>query len=875
MTVLRGVLASAKGRTIVAASAILISGLAVTFAARMLSERMIAADMQRRFSADAADIATAVGDRLRTHAEVLVSMQGLYASIGGKVDRAQFRRYIDVLDLARRYPGFQALQSLRKVQPEGLDAFVAEMRADNSVDASGPGEFTVRPPGKRASYNLVEFVEPMRGNEDALGFDAGANPAQLDSLHRAAETGRIVATPPVKLVQDTSGGLGFILRAPIYRIGEPAQTTSQRVAALRGFVASVYRMNDLMRGVLDPRTLQQMQVQIVDRGYAKQTEGTLSGEPEDPSGAATLMYNSLEPNLNLVSQTAESAGIAADRSLVVGERVWRVVFSARPGSIYEVDRLVPNLVLASGAVISLLMALLAVIGLRSRQLSGNLNALDAEQRALVDNPLAGILFTEGHRILRGNRRMAELCGVAPDELPGSTVDTLLATEADSTAFGTALTTIRDSAMATEAELHLRRKDGSTLLIDVYGKPLAAGSRNGAGEILWVIRDKTDAMLMDAERREHARELQASNARLTSSLQASEIRAKEIVLLTELSGVLQSCQAPNEIFAAVQNYAGFLFPEEAGALYLMNETRDAVTRGPHWGELTSAATSFPLEDCWALRRGTTFPISPASQGLVCGHAACRETHGSRYGSGYVCQPLVAQNHLMGLLYREACGPAFAEGTDQLATMLAEQVSLALANLDLREQLRSQAIRDQLTGLYNRRFLEDALTRETGRAARSGEPVAVAILDVDHFKRINDTYGHEAGDAVLRELGQALLKTIRKTDIVGRFGGEEFLMLLPGASVEVAQARALEVLEAVRAMEVAIPNGAPLNHITASIGVAAMPLHVARGDALVAAADTALYQAKGQGRNRVVLSDRRAILPAPAPAEMPLGLTGTDS
>ncbi|MEH2608769.1 diguanylate cyclase [Bradyrhizobium sp. AZCC 1693] len=866
MTVLRGVLASAKGRTIAAASAILISGLAATFAARLLSERMIAADTQRRFSADAADISTAVGDRLRTHAEVLVSMQGLYASIGGKVDRAQFRRYIDVLDLSRRYPGFQALQSLRQVGPDGLDAFVAEMRGDASVDAGVQPEFTVRPPGKRASYNIVEFVEPMRGNEDALGFDAGANPAQLDSLRRAAETGRIVATPPVKLVQDMSGGLGFILRAPIYRTAEPAQTISQRVAALRGFVASVYRMNDLMRGVLDPWTLQQMQVQIVDRGYAKQTEGTLSGEPEDPSGAATLMYNSLEPNLNLVSQVAWSAGITADRSLVVGERVWRVVFSARPGSIYEVDRLVPNLVLASGVIISLLIALLAIIGLRSRQLSGNLSALDAEQRALVDNPLAGILFTEGRRILRGNRRMAELCGASSDELPENSVDSLLATEADSTAFGAALTTIRDSAMATEAELHLRQKDGSALLIEAYGKPLAAG------EILWVVQDKTDAMQMDAERREHARELQESNARLTSSLQAAEIRAKEIVLLTELSGVLQSCQAPNEIFAAVQNYAGFLFPEEAGALYLMNETRDAVTRGPHWGELTSAVTSFPLEDCWALRRGTTFPISPASQGLVCGHAACRETHGSGFGSGYVCQPLVAQNNLMGLLYREACGPAFAEGADQLATMLAEQVSLALANLDLREQLRSQAIRDQLTGLYNRRFLEDALTRETGRAARSGEPVAVAILDVDHFKRINDTYGHEAGDAVLRELGQVLLKTIRKTDIVGRFGGEEFLMLLPGASVDVAQSRGLAVLEAVRAMEVSIPNGAPLNHITASIGVAAMPLHVARGDALVAAADAALYQAKGQGRNRVVLSDRRAILPTPA--EMQLGLTGTD-
>ena len=136
-------------------------------------------------------------------------------------------------------------------------------------------------------------------------------------------------------------------------------------------------------------------------------------------------------------------------------------------------------------------------------------------------------------------------------------------------------------------------------------------------------------------------------------------------------------------------------------------------------------------------------------------------------------------------------------------------------------------DPLTGVPNRRHLEAVLAEEAKRGERFGRTFSVLMVDVDHFKRINDTYGHEAGDAVLRELGQALLKTIRKTDIVGRFGGEEFLMLLPGASVDVAQARALAVLEAVRAMEVAIPNGPPLNQITASIGVAAMPLHVARG------------------------------------------------
>jgi diguanylate cyclase (GGDEF)-like protein len=295
----------------------------------------------------------------------------------------------------------------------------------------------------------------------------------------------------------------------------------------------------------------------------------------------------------------------------------------------------------------------------------------------------------------------------------------------------------------------------------------------------------------------------------------------------------------------------------------------VVRGPHWGDLSGDVISFHPEDCWALRRGATFPVSRASQGIVCGHAVCCEAA----GGAYVCQPLIAQNNLLGLLYREAAsGVPFAAGADQLATMLAEQVSLAIANLELRDQLRNQAIRDQLTGLYNRRFLEDALARETGRAARSGEAVAVASLDVDHFKRINDTHGHEAGDAVLRSLGRILRETTRKTDIVGRFGGEEFLLLLPGANLEVAQARAEEVLDAVRAMQVAIPGGATLDNVTASIGLAVMPLHVGKGDALVAAADAALYQAKGQGRNRVMASDRRTV--TSRLAEVAFGLTGTE-
>jgi diguanylate cyclase (GGDEF)-like protein/PAS domain S-box-containing protein len=849
----------ARRATLVAA-AILIGGFAATAAVRAFTEHMLVTETQRRFTADAADITTAIGERLRTHAEVLVSMQGLYASLG-RVDRAQFRRYLDVLDVSRRYPGFQALQSLRNVKAEDLEAFVAEMRADPGAARDGQGEFAVRPPGARPSYNAIEFVEPMRGNEDSLGFDAGSNPAQLDSLRRAAETGRIVATPPVKLVQDNSGGLGFILRAPIYRAGEPAQTTTQRVAALRGFVASVYRMNDLMRGVLDPRTLQQMHVTVIDRGYAKPTaDGVMSAEPE-VIDAAILMYDSFEPNLSLVAPAAASAlGISADRALVVGDRVWRVTFDARVGSSYAIDRALPNFALVSGVIITLLIALLTAIVMRSRQLSGSLSALDAEQRALVDNPLAGILFTDGRRILRGNRRIAELTGREADTLPGSTIDQLLAGEADRAAFATALARVGQSGLATEVELHLRRHDGAMLPINAYGKPLARG------EILWVVQDKTDALLMEAERREHAREMQATNARLTASLEAAEIRAREIALLTELSGMLQSCQSLDEIYAAIETYAVHLFPDEAGALYLMNAERDAVQRGARWGALSSEATAFGPLDCWALRRGAVFPTSPASQGMTCRHACC-----AKAGAAVVCQPLIAQNNLLGLLYREhASAPAFDAGADQLATMLAEQVSLAIANLELREQLRGQATRDALTGLHNRRHLEDALTRETARSAADGKPLALALLDVDHFKKINDTHGHDGGDAVLRGLGEVLRETARGDEIVGRFGGEEFLLLLPGASVEAAEARAGAVLDAVRAMQVSWPGGM-LAGVTASIGIAVMPFHAAKAEALVAAADAALYRAKAQGRNRVVVADKRAVT---VPVEADFRSTGTD-
>jgi diguanylate cyclase (GGDEF)-like protein len=186
--------------------------------------------------------------------------------------------------------------------------------------------------------------------------------------------------------------------------------------------------------------------------------------------------------------------------------------------------------------------------------------------------------------------------------------------------------------------------------------------------------------------------------------------------------------------------------------------------------------------------------------------------------------------------------------QLADTVARQIALALANLSLREQLQQQAIRDPLTGLHNRRYLDETLPRELQRAGRQGQPVGVIMLDIDHFKRFNDTYGHDAGDTLLRVAGDFLQQHTRGDDIACRYGGEEFTLVLPGASLADTQQRAEELRAGIQSLNVA-HQGQPLDKVTASLGIAIFPAHGSTAEVLVSAADQALYQAKRNGRNRV--------------------------
>jgi diguanylate cyclase (GGDEF)-like protein/PAS domain S-box-containing protein len=336
------------------------------------------------------------------------------------------------------------------------------------------------------------------------------------------------------------------------------------------------------------------------------------------------------------------------------------------------------------------------------------------------------------------------------------------------------------------------------------------------------------------------DLQKANGQLTD-------RVAQMALLNELEEQLQACLAVTEVYQVTAQLVAKLFPAEAGALYVINNSRNWVETGSAWGAMPPEAPAFGLEDCWALRRGRTHLSGIGQANLPCRHLDPAPPPFS------VCMPLLAQGETLGVLHLRAASAAnpWDEAKEQLARVIADSIALALANLKLRETLRQQSIRDPLTELFNRRYMEESLERELLRSARTQRPVGIIMIDVDNFKKMNDAYGHDFGDAVLRQLGRFLKERTRGGDIACRYGGEEFTLILPEANLEQTRLRAEQHLQDFQAMPVH-HNGQLITSPTLSLGVAAYPQHGAIAADVLKAADSALYRAKHEGRNRVIVS-----------------------
>ena len=384
-----------------------------------------------------------------------------------------------------------------------------------------------------------------------------------------------------------------------------------------------------------------------------------------------------------------------------------------------------------------------------------------------------------------------------------------------------------------------RKDGSHFLAN----GIITALRDEAGHLRGFAKVTGDI----TERRE------VEKARLEA--RALQQRTTEITLLSQLGTLLHACLTVDEAFNIFSQFAPRLFPTESGALYILSPSRNALESVSVWGDFPAGEQVFSPDDCWALRSGRMHYVDEPSSAVLCRHLR------GWSAVAHLCVPMAAQGDTLGILHvhsnpvspvetKEVIRP-LSDSKRQLATAIAEQVGLALANLKLRETLRLLSVRDPLTGLFNRRFMQESLERELRRAARSSRPLGGILLDIDHFKQFNDSYGHEAGDIVLRELGGFLQSQIRGEDIACRVGGEEFLLILPDTSLDVTRQRAEKLREASKRVSIQY-GGRPLDVIAFSMGVVVFPVHGTTCDVILRSADEALYQAKAQGRDRVVVA-----------------------
>jgi len=388
------------------------------------------------------------------------------------------------------------------------------------------------------------------------------------------------------------------------------------------------------------------------------------------------------------------------------------------------------------------------------------------------------------------------------------------------------------------DLPLKTKDGRLVQVEFVSNVYLVG---GEKVIQCNIRDITERKRAEAR-------IKTANDELLVLVKELQWRDRELQLLNQMNDLLQSCMTQAEAYKVITLMMGELFPAQNGCLAILHNRGQELETVACWGPDAIMKSAFSLKDCWALRRGQLHEVLNPQAGLVCGHFI----HPPQVG--YLCLPLMVQGETLGVLSlidSVTRKDVHQDSLQQLAMTVGESIKLCLSNLKLRDELRHQAIHDPLTGLFNRRYLDETLPRELNRALRLNAPLCVVMLDIDGFKQFNDSFGHGSGDSLLREFGSVLRKHLRNSDISCRYGGDEFFLVMPDSAVEDTRQRVEEIRTFLKEIQQLHYSGQELDIITLSAGIAFMPDHGTTESQLLQAADDAMYTAKQAGRDRIVV------------------------
>ena len=959
-----------------AAWLVLAAGVVLSAAAALLVAGQLEHEARLKFESAVSDAKAAIETRVNDYADVLSGVRGLFAAIE-TVNRAEFARYIQNLNLANRYPGIQVIHYSRRITAAGRPAFEAMVRGDTRVDPRGYPDFAIRPAGMRPEYVVAMYVEPMAGNERALGLDLGGDAVRLAALERTRDSGRITASGTIALALDPKRHPGFAMRLALYKKEMPLATVAQRSEAFTGMVSASFVAIDLMRGVLSEPFLQKVHVRIHDAGFlglgglASPTAENLmfdsdrlhGGEPA-PQG----LWDAAMPSLRSVSD------------LEVGGRRWNLYFSARQGFGDAFDRWLPWLVLLGGVTISLLLfgliRSLATTGSRAVELANRITkdlrrseaSLAEAQRMtqqLIEALPNPIFFKDtGGRYLGVNRAWEAYFATRRDAFIGKTVQELYPgnpeiaerlqatdkvlwekpgtpqvheesittpdgrhhdaiyykatfTRADGSVAGL-IGTIIDITERKQAESALRDSEAryrSVIAAIAEGVLLRGQDRrivtcNASAERIlgrtldqmrgniyfdssWLGIREDGAAFPEEERPVNAAmrtgKLQSNvvigfrkpdHSVLWLSMSAQPLfddpNAPPSGCVTTIADITQRKQLEQR--QAMEHKVTRLLAESESQEDVMPKLLQTICEalgcacGARWiwnerePEITCAETwSVPSEEVEAFmaRSRDSRPLPTGAGGLLRRVMASgepiwitdvvqdasfqRAPLAAKAGlHGAFAFPIRFGDDILGVMEffsRESRQPDAVLVQSTLS--IGSQIGQFMARRQAEERVRHLAHFDELTGLPNRSLFNQRLSHALARARRAEEPLAILFIDLDRFKNINDTLGHEAGDRVLKEIAQRLRGCLREVDTVSRLGGDEFVVLIEGASRPADVAEVAQKILAAVALPLLLESQE--FHVTASIGISTCPGDSDDLQGLMKNADIAMYRAKERGKN----------------------------
>ncbi|MDJ0662281.1 MAG: diguanylate cyclase [Crocosphaera sp.] len=442
--------------------------------------------------------------------------------------------------------------------------------------------------------------------------------------------------------------------------------------------------------------------------------------------------------------------------------------------------------------------------------------------------------------LRFNQKSSQITGYLSEEIQEKTLEEIIFSE-DLPNYQRQLKKLLNNQIKTFT-LEQRILGADNLIVWVNITVSIINKKDGSPDYLMGI-------IEDIQERKHTEiKLKKANQQLKQIVEQLAKQNQERTLLSKVSQFLQACNSIEEAYKILADLIQPLFSDCSLGIYQLNDQQTIATLVSYSGKYLNSKKEFRFCECWALRQGKAHYNDVTHSQLFCPHV---ETN--LITKATLCYPIIAQGKTLGILHVSATAQSkLPPETENLAETVSDYITLSLANLKLQQDLKEQSIRDSLTGLYNRRYLYEFLKKEIVKSQRYKTEIGIILMDIDHFKQINDNYSHGLGDVVLEDIGEFLMDNIRESDIACRYGGEEFILIFPHASLENTYQRAETLRRKIKRLHFRYQQH-HLKSVTVSVGVANFPHHGVTGEEVVHHADLALYAAKEQGRDRTIIYD----------------------